>query len=82
MLNQYRDIYEEKLLRISTLPYDSGLLNYIYSEQLNYNQLLNLLNNSTLKFDGVDGEFYFKDNMIERKLDILKISNGSAKKIN
>ena len=31
---------------------------------------------------GVDGEFYFKDNMIERKLDILKISNGSAKKIN
>ncbi len=83
LLNQYRDIYEEKLLRISTLPYDLvGLLNYIYSEQLNYNQLLNLLNNSTLKFDGVDGEFYFKNNIIERKLDILKISNGSAKKIN
>ena len=83
LLNQYKEIYEEKLLRISTLPYDLvGLLNYIYSEQLDYNQLLNLLNNSTLKFDGVEGEFFFKNNMIERKLDILKISNGSAKKIN
>ena len=83
LLNQYREIYEENLLRISTLPYDLvGLLNYIYSKQLDYNQFLDLLNNSTVKFDGVDGEFYFKDNMIERKLDILKILNGNAKKIN
>ena len=72
-----------KLLRVSTLPYDLvGLLNYIFLRNLNFFQFVELLNNSNILFDGVDGEFYFKDNMIERKLDIVKISNGSAKKIN
>ena len=33
-------------------------------------------------FDGVDGEFRFINNIIERDLDILKITNGSAIKIN
>ena len=83
LLKQYEEIYSENLLRVSTLPYDLvGLLNYIFLRNLNFFQFVELLNNSNIKFDGVDGEFYFKDNMIERKLDILKISNGSAKKIN
>ena len=83
LMKQYSDIYEEKLIRVSTLPYDLiGLLNYVFQNELTFMQLKNLLNNSDLRFDGVDGEFYFKNNMIERKLDILKISNGMAVKIN
>ena len=71
------------MLRISTLPYDLvGMLNYIYSKKLTYYQALELLNSSRIKFNGIDGEFYFKDNVIERELDILMISNGYAKKIN
>ena len=41
-----------------------------------------LLNSSQIKFEGVDGEFFFKNNLIERDLDILQISSGIAKKIN
>ena len=83
LLVQYQEIYEENLLRISTLSYDLvGLLNFIYSRQINYMQTKNLLSSSTVQFDGVDGKFYFKDNKIERDLDILIISKGLAKKIN
>ncbi len=83
LIEQYGSIYNENLLRISTLPYDLvGLLNYIYSNNLSYLQTIKLINNSNLKFDGVDGKFYFKQNMIQRDLDILKISNGFADKIN
>ncbi len=83
LLKQYREIYDENLLRISTLPYDLvGLLNYVFSKNLTYQQMIEFLNSSEIKFDGVDGEFYFKDNLIERDLDILKIFNGNASKIN
>ena len=79
----FSEIYDEKLLRISTLPYDLvGLINYIYTSELSFNQTLELLNNSNTKFDGIDGKFYFKSNMIERDLDILQITNGVATKIN
>ena len=44
--------------------------------------MLKLLNNPNKKFDGIDGNFYFKNNMIERNLDILKISNGNSFVIN
>ena len=83
LINKYKNIYDDNLLRVSTLPYDLiGLLNFVFEKNLSYNQLINLLNNSNIKFDGVDGEFYFKDNMIERNLDILKIDNGQAVKFN
>ena len=83
LVNQYQQVHDDKLLRISTLPYDLiGLLNLVFTEDMTLAELIELLNNSKVKFDGVDGEFYFKNNMIERNLDILKISNGSAKKIN
>ena len=41
-----------------------------------------LLNNYNIKFDGIDGGFYFKDNVIERNLDIVQISKGKTLKIN
>ena len=83
LINQYKKIYDENLLRISTLPFDLvGLLNFIFSNNLTLSQTKDLLNNDKVTFDGIDGEFYFKDNMIKRNLDILKIYNGSANKIN
>ncbi len=83
LLNRYKETYDDNMLRIATLPYDLvGLLNYVFSKKMSFNDLIKLLNNSSVKFDGVDGNFYFRDNMIVRNLDILQISNGSAKKIN
>ena len=48
------------------------------AESQNLRELVNLLNDPSIRFDGIDGGFYFKNNMIERDLDILKISNGTA----
>ncbi len=82
LLEEYSNIYDENMLRISTLPYDLvGLLNYIYSNDLNYLEAIELLNNKKIKFDGIDGKFYFKNNIIERNLQVLKISRGKAKKL-
>ena len=81
--NQYKEIFDENFMRISTLPYDLiGLLNHVYSKKLSFQQMITLLNNSSVKFDGVDGKFNFYNNTIKRDLDILKIENGVANKIN
>ena len=83
LINNYTEIYEEDFLRISTLPYDLiGLINFIFKKEYKLNDVINLLNNSNKRFDGVDGNFYFKNNMIERDLDILKINNGNSFVIN
>ena len=79
LINNYMEIYEEEFLRISTLPYDLiGLINFIYSKKFKFEGVINLLNNPNKKFDGVDGNFYFKNNIIERELDILEINNGNT----
>ncbi len=83
LIQDYEAIYEDKFMRVSTIPYDlAGILNYIFQKDLNLDQLYKLLDNSNIKFEGVDGSFYFKNNVIERDLDILKINKGVAKKIN
>ena len=83
LVNDYKKFYDDSLIRISTLPYDLiGLLNFIYSNKMSSENVTELLNNSTIRFDGVDGNFYFKKNKIERDLKILKITNGSALAIN
>ena len=83
LINNYIEIYEEDFLRISTLPYDlMGLINFIYTKEYKFGDVIELLNNPNKKFDGIDGNFYFKNNMIERNLDILKISNGNSFVIN
>ena len=76
-------MYDDEFLRISTLPYDvMGLINFIYSKKYKMRDLVKLLNNPNKKFNGVDGNFYFKNNMIERELNILKIKNGNSFVIN
>ena len=83
LITEYLQIYEEEFLRVSTLPYDLiGLINFIYSKQLRFDEVINLLNNPNTKFEGIDGNFNFKNNIIERDLDILRIRNGDAIKIN
>ncbi len=70
-------------MRISTLPYDLiGLINFIFRKEYKFDDVVKLLNNPNKKFDGIDGNFYFKDNMIERDLNILKINNGNSFVIN
>ena len=59
-----------------------GLINFIFSKKYKMRDLVKLLNNPNKKFNGVDGNFYFKNNMIERDLNILKINNGSSFVIN
>ncbi len=83
IINDYIEIYGDDFLRISTLPYDLiGLINFIYSKDYKFDDVLKLLNNPNKKFNGVDGNFYFKNNMIERDLNILKIDNGNSVVIN
>ena len=36
------------------------------------------LNDKSTSFDGIDGRFSFKENIISRELNVLKISNGKA----
>ncbi len=83
IINNYMDIYDDEFLRISTLPYDLiGLINFIYAKKYKLGDVIKLLNNPNKRFDGIDGNFYFKDNMIERDLNILKINNGNTFVIN
>ncbi len=83
IINNYNKIYEDEFLRISTLPYDLiGLINFIYSKEYKLGDLVKLLNNPNKKFNGIDGNFYFKNNIIERDLNILKINNGNSFAIN
>ena len=83
LINEYNNIYESKLMRTSTLPYDLiGLLSYMFKEKMSLNEVYNLLNNQDIKFNGIDGGFYFKNNIIERELEILQITDGRAIKLN
>jgi len=83
LANNYKAIYDDQFLRVSTLAYDLiGLINFIYNKEYNFDEVIKLLNNPNKKFDGIDGNFYFKNNMIERDLDILRINNGNSFVIN
>ena len=80
--NDYENLYEERLLRISTLPYDLvGLLDYLINNKYTTIEANKTLQNSNIRFAGVDGNFYFSNNRIERDLQILQINNGEAKVI-
>ena len=81
--DDYLYIYKEKPLRISTISYDLiGILSYLLNQKFNLNEAFSFMNNNKIKFDGIDGKFYFKNNIIVRELDILQINKGSAKKLN
>ena len=82
LVKDYHELYDEKLLRISTLPFALvGLLDFIINKTKNLESLHELLNDKNLRFSGVDGNFYFLNNSIERDLSILKINKGEVKLI-
>ena len=77
--DDYHNLYEERLLRISTLPYDLvGLLDYLINNSYTTLTLYETLQNTNIRFVGVDGNFYFSNNRIERDLQVLEIKNGQA----
>ena len=70
-------------MRVSTLPYDLiGLLTYLINNNYNLKEFYELVDSKNFIFDGVDGNFYFNNNLIERELKILQINNGEALQIN
>ncbi len=80
--NDYKDLYDERLIRTSTLPYDLvGLLDYLINNNYTIPAFFEMFENSNIKFSGVDGNFYFLNNIIQRDLQILQIENGEAKAI-
>ena len=77
--NDYKTLFEERLLRTSTLPYDLvGLLDYLINNNYTMSAFYEVLQDSSIKFSGVDGNFYFLKNKIERDLQILQIDNGDV----
>jgi len=77
--NDYYLKYREQPTRTITIPYDLiGILEYIINNKLNLKETHQLLNDKSISFDGIDGKFSFKKNIISRKLNVLKISNGKA----
>ena len=80
--NDYYYIYKKKPPRTSTIPYDVvGLLSYIINKNMKLKDAYKFLDNSNNKFDGIDGKFFFLNNIIFRELDILQINNGLAIKL-
>jgi len=78
--DDYQNLYQERLLRISTLPYDLvGLLDYLINNDYKMLSLYKALQNNNIRFAGVDGNFYFSNNKIERELQVLQIKDGQAK---
>ena len=81
--DDYSYFYKKKPMRIATIPYDlMGLLSYLILKNYNLDEVFKFLDNNKIKFDGIDGKFFFEKNIIVRELDMLKIKNGEAKKLN
>ncbi len=79
----YTYVYNERPLRTATIPYDlMGVLSYLVNENFSIQETSNFLNSGKIKFDGIDGKFYFLNNIISRELNILEIQNGYVKKLN
>ena len=79
----YEYIYQEKPIRTATIPYDlMGIISYIADQKMTLQDAFKLLDSGNIRFDGIDGKFYFIKNSIFRELDILKIEDGKAKKLN
>ena len=81
--NDYFYIYKQKPIRTATIPYDLvGLISYVVNRNMDLTEAKDFLSNEKFVFEGIDGKFYFSNNVISRKLDILKISSGAAIKLN
>ena len=65
--DDYKNLYRERLLRISTLPYDLvGLLDYLIINDYTTSNLYETLKKNNIRFVGVDGNFYFLNTRISK----------------
>jgi len=81
-IEEYINNYNEEPIRTITIIHDLvGLLSFIIDNQLTISSLFDLLNDPQVSFEGIDGKFSFKNNLITRKLEILQIVDGSANSI-
>ena len=55
-----------------------GLLDYLINNNYTSLTLYETLQNTNIRFVGVDGNFYFSNNRIERDLQVLQIKDGEA----
>ena len=79
----YYYVHKEKPIRTATIPYDLvGILSYMINKKMNMKDAYEFLDSEKIKFDGIDGKFYFMNNIISRELNILRIKNGLASKSN
>ena len=77
--SQYLINYKTKPIRTITIPYDLvGILSYIIDTKMNLKEVYGVLDNNNIKFDGIDGKFFFKNNIISRDLNMLRIIDGKA----
>ena len=58
------------------------IISYIVYKKMTLESAFKFLDSGNIKFDGIDGKFFFVMNSIFRELDILKIEDGEAKKLN
>ncbi len=78
-INDFFAKYNQEPSRTITIPYDLiGLIEYLISKQLDLLNTYKLLNEENINFEGMDGKFSFRKNVISRELEILKISDGKA----
>ena len=76
---EYNKNYGENPKRTITITYDLiGISSYIINNKLPLNEALELLNNNKIRFEGMDGRFSFKNNIITRELKVLQIIDGRA----
>ena len=81
--NDYFYIHKKNPLRTSTIPYDLvGIISYLVNKEMSLISAYNFLNDGKIKFDGIDGKFFFQNNIIFRELDILQINKGAVIKLN
>jgi len=77
--HQYFENYNTKPIRTITIPYDLiGILSYIINTKMNLGNVYEMLDDGSIKFNGIDGKFSFKKNIISRDLNMLRIVRGKA----
>ena len=55
-----------------------GLLDYLIVNDYTISNLYETLKKNNIRFSGVDGNFNFLNNRIERDLQVLQIKNGKV----
>ena len=65
----YEYIYKEKPMRTATIPYDlMGIISYIMDNNMTLGKAYKLLDDGNIKFNGIDGKFFFVKRYASHKI--------------